>query len=117
MLLIFCLSLITVGCENSRYNDGYYDNYYYDDYPRYVTVEVNAYTSYVIEVYIGDAFVDSIEPGRYQSFSKSLYEGEELHLRFVVYNQNGEPHSIPLDFDNDYTNYHVNVYDDGAESY
>jgi len=120
-LSIVLIGIGITGCERTRTSDGYTttDTYYNsnNDYPRYVTVEVYAYTTYTIDVYIGDAYVGNIEPGRYQNFSKDLYGGEKLRLRFMVHNPNGEIRYIPLTFDDDYSNYHVNVYNDRAEYY
>ena len=118
-LLVFCC-LGIVGCEHERYSDGYSttDTYHSgnNDYPRYVTVEVYAYTSWPIDVYIGDAYVGSLDPGQSQSYSKSLYDGERLRMKFVVYNPSGAT-EITTSFDDDYPDYHVNVYNNYAERF
>ncbi len=118
MLVAGCLFGV-MGCDKER-SDTYYNNdsYYYgnNDYPRYVSVDVNNYASWSIDIYIGDAYAGSLEPGRSTPFSKELYGGEKLRLRFVVYNPYGA-NAISLSFDDDYQNYHVNVYNDRVEKY
>ncbi len=108
-LVIMLVGCALVGCENQGSSDN-------GGYERYVTVEVNAYTTWPIDVYIGDAFVGGLEPGRSTSFSKELYGNEKLRLRFVVFSPYGT-YEKGLSFDADYDRYHVNVYDDHIERY
>jgi len=116
VLLVFSLGVIMAGCENPRYDDGYNNSYYYDN-PRYVRVEVYNYTSYRVDAYVGDAFVGDISSGYYDSFSKDLYDGERLRLRFVFQNQYGEIVTMSKSFDDDYSEYHVNLYNNRMEYY
>lgn len=119
-LLVFC-GLGIVGCEHERYSDGYSTTDTYssgnNDYPRYVTVDVYAYTSWPIDVYIGDAPVGTMMPGEHRTFSKELYDGEMLRMKFEVHNPSGQRTVIYTSFDDDYSNYHVNVYNNFAERF
>ncbi len=117
LLLVVALGcFVHSGCDNDR-NAGYHENdgYYYGntDYPRYISVEVNNYSSGIADVYIGDAYVGSLDSGRSTSFSKSLYGGEKLRLKFVIAGSK----EVYLNFDDDYQNYHVNLYNDHAEHF
>jgi len=120
MFLFAMCFFLFIGCDKERTSDGYNttDTYHSGngDYPQYVSVEINAYTSWAIDIYIGDAYVGNLEPGRSAIFSKSLYGGEKLRLRFVVYNPSGA-NEVSLAFDDDYSNYHVNVYNDRVEHF
>lgn len=110
-ILFTALTLFVTGCEESR-NSDYYDSS--STYPRYVSVEVFAYTSWPVDVYIGDAYVGRLQPGNSNTFSKDLYPGEKLRLNFLVYNPGGTV-QISMSFDDDYGNYHVDVYNTYVE--
>ncbi len=113
--LVLC-SLGIVGCESERNynNDTYSSNAY--EYPRYISVDIFSYTSWLMDIYIGDAYVGSIAPGQTETFSKDLYHREKFRMKFVVYNPT-KTTILLMSFDDDYSNYHVNVYDNFVEKF
>ena len=120
--VIFFLTLLVMsllfGCEHSRTSDGYSTTDYYGNgsYPRYVSVDVYAYTSWPIDIYLGDAYVGRLNPSGRADFSKELYGGEKLRIRVIIYRPDGA-YEKSMSFDDDYSNYHVNVYDGWIEKY
>ncbi|HRY31202.1 MAG TPA: hypothetical protein P5328_02330 [Candidatus Paceibacterota bacterium] len=94
----------TVGCEDR----------YEGDYETYVSVDVYSYTQYAVDVYLGNAFVESLEPGEDGYYSKALYPGEKFRMSFVIWGPSG-PRQFHAEFDDDLYNYHVNIYDDWVE--
>jgi hypothetical protein len=97
--------IIMAACDERHWN------HHHDDQPRNISVEVYACTTDIIEVYVGNSFSVSLEPGSWQTFYKDLYEDEVLVLRIKVYGPNGIRENVRY-FDDEYSNYHWDVYDD-----
>ena len=87
-----------------------------DDYERYVSVEMYSYTKYAVDVYTGNAFYCRLEPGENDWYSKGIYPDEKIKLNFIIHSAGG-PIEVRSSFDDDYRNYHVNIYDGWIERY
>ncbi len=105
LVLLVTIPLFT-GCEERGT----------DEWAEYVSVRVHSLTRYYVDVYIGNAFEERLDPGDYGYYSKALYDGEKFRLKFIVWKPGG-PIEIKTTFDNDFDNYHVNVYDDWVETH
>jgi hypothetical protein len=117
LFFAICFFLL-IGCEHERgYNEHNNTDYYgYNGYPRYVSVDIYAYTSWPIDIYLGDAYIGHLNPGGRTDFSKELYNGERLRINVIIHRPDGA-YEKSMSFDDDYSNYHVNVYDGWIERY
>jgi len=106
-LLLGLLALFVAGCEQERYGD---------ENPENVTVEYYSYTAYYVDVYAGDAFEERLEPGDWGRYSKRLYPGERINLKFIIWNPAG-PSEISTSWDDDYDLYHLNIYNNRVEEF
>ncbi len=122
-LLVIGLILCTSGCEDSN-RDNYHHDDYADDYGRYVSVRIDNFTSYEVDILLGNAVIESLESGETYNYSARLFDEEKLIIRYLVkrydyYSNQASWYTLPdsdhwqqREFDNRVREWHVKVYND-----
>lgn len=105
------LAVTVIGCnENMHHNNDYG---YYNEQSRMIAVEVCAYTTYTVDVYVGNNYSMSIVPNGCYTFYKDLCDDEIMVLRLSV---RGRQDEIWY-FGNSQTRYYLEVYDNWTWEY
>lgn len=114
LFAIIGVALCTSGCEDDRDNRHHDD--YDNDYGRYVTVRINNFTSYEIDVMLGNAVIESLESGETYNYSSRLFDGETILITYRIKSPHGwyllpdSDHWQQSVFDNRVSEWHVKVY-------